>query len=323
MKTRQYAVIFGLCVMMLGAQVAMAQGATTAGGGGGGARTGGRAGGGGVSPGGRGMTTAAAPTESAPDGEATSAAPTLRQGSISLPTVRAESVSSASRLPVHPPSADEGPGCVFDATVYTLKLPGDQIARIDTDELNKAAGKIDDFEKALAKYGKPKALYRANQSVKLEYDDIQIGAQMPYVSGSSMPRGGGGGMGGTGGMGGMGGSAVPAMGGATGRIANDPRRVNSVSYTSIGAQFHLEGSVENNKAIKLKLNIQLSVMSESTTTLSDAIKAPIFSNTTLVQNGPVEPNKPFVIMSIDSATRDADGAATAYIARINLGEPGK
>jgi hypothetical protein len=228
-------------------------------------------------------------------GEASSPAPGARSGRALNPGGAKKSLEQG-----------VGPSCDFDATVYALKLPADQITRIDVDDLGKAAEKVDAFEKALAKIGKPKPLYRASQSVMLQFDTIRILAQTPYVSNSTRQRGGA--------------SGADAGGATTGARGGAPQVFNTITYTNVGAEFRIQGTYEL-KRINLKLNIQLSVMGDSPTAISDAIKAPLFRNVTLVQNGPVEPNKPFVIMSMDSASTDADDMATAYIARVNLGEP--
>jgi hypothetical protein len=278
MKSKRIAAIFGMFVVALGTHAVLAQ------------STAGRGGGGGTSGG----VTAAAPA-----GETTAPAPVARTG---------RSGAMNRNAVLLPPTPDDGPTCAFDATIYSLKLPADQIGHVDVDELNKAAGKTDDFEKALLKIGKFKPLYRIVQSVMLQGDSITIGSQTPFVTNTNRSSGGRG--------------RGVTSGGVTGG-GEAVQNINTLSYSDIGAIFDIAGAASDKKSINLKMKIQLTVIADSNTNISDDLKAQLFRASTLVQNGPIEPNKPFVIMSMDASSTDSDGAATAFIARVNLGEPKK
>jgi hypothetical protein len=184
------------------------------------------------------------------------------------------------------PSLGEGPTCPFDATIYEVLLPVDQIGRMDLDALTRAATTAATFEKALADLGSSRPLYRADQSVRLSGDSITVGTQMPYITNS--------------------------------QITNTGQAINSVSYTQVGAIFKITGKTSTPTAIELDLGIQMSTMSEGTA-ISDKVKAPMFRNTTLSYKGPVAARQPFVVISADAASVESSGKAVAYIARVTLG----
>jgi hypothetical protein len=186
-----------------------------------------------------------------------------------------------------PPILGEGPTCPFDATIYEVLLPVDQIGRIDLDALTRAATTAAAFEKALADLGAAKPLYRANQSVRLSRDSITVGTQVPYITNS--------------------------------QITNTGQAINSVSYTQVGAIFSISGKTSTPNAVELDLGIQVSTLSEGTTAISDTLKAPMFRNTTLSYKGPVAARQPFVVISADAASVAPAGKAVAYIARVTLG----
>jgi hypothetical protein len=191
--------------------------------------------------------------------------------------------------PQVPPVPGEDPTCALDATIYDVRLPVDQIGRIDLEALARASTTAAGFEKALAELGTTQPLYRANQSIRLAGDNITIGTSMPYVTNSSMGRNG--------------------------------QAVNSVSYTSVGAQFNLSGKTGVTGSIELDMSIQVSSLTDSTAEIASGVKAPMFRNATMSHKGMVEASRPFVVVSVDAASRDADGKAVAYIARITLGAP--
>jgi hypothetical protein len=47
----------------------------------------------------------------------------------------------------------------------------------------------------------------------------------------------------------------------------------------------------------------------------------VFHQATIEHKGPVQPRKPFVVVSIDGGSGDGTGKAVAYIGRITIGEP--
>jgi beta-lactamase regulating signal transducer with metallopeptidase domain len=186
------------------------------------------------------------------------------------------------------PTPGTGPTVSFDATVYDVRMPVDQIGRLDVDALQQAAGSAETFEKALAALGPIRPLYRADQSVRLSGENIMIETATPIVTSSS--------------------------------VAADGHEINSYTYHSTGAIFGIAGNVAGG-AVELDLGIKLSSIADGPATVGKGVKVPVIRSFTISHNGPVEPRKPFVVVSVDANSVDATGKAVAYIGRIIVGEP--
>jgi hypothetical protein len=182
-----------------------------------------------------------------------------------------------------------GPTCSLDATIYRLHLPADQIGRLDLNALNKASASADEFEKALKTLGSMTPQYRAGQSVRLAGDSISIGTSTPYVTAS--------------------------------RVTDNGRSVNTVQYSNTGAIFNIAGRDDGGGRIELDLGIEISSMTDSSAEIGTGVKAPLHRMARMSHKGTVEGNKPFVVVSVDAASVDAEGKAVAYIARVTLGPP--
>ena len=191
---------------------------------------------------------------------------------------------SAARTPV----LGEGPACTFDATIYDVRMAADQIGRLDVVALSGASGSAEAFEKALGALGTAKPMYRADQSVRLSGDTISIGAQVPYVTSSSMTAGG--------------------------------QTMHSITYVHTGAIFSLAGKTDANN-VDMDLTIEVSSMLESAVTTGGDAKSPIMHTATLSHKGPVTPRKSFIVVTVDAGSLDKDGKAVAYIGRVTVGEP--
>jgi beta-lactamase regulating signal transducer with metallopeptidase domain len=189
------------------------------------------------------------------------------------------------------PTLGQGPTCTLDATLYDVRMPLDQIGKLDVAALSRAAENAGEFEKALAALGTVKPMYRADQSVRLSGDTISITSSLPFVTNS--------------------------------RITDKGQMLNSVQYRSTGAIFTLAGkaAATGSGAVDLDLAVQLSASTEGGVAIADKLKAPVIRNVTLSHKGPVQPGKAFVVLSIDAGAVDEDGKAVAYIGRITLGEP--
>jgi beta-lactamase regulating signal transducer with metallopeptidase domain len=188
-----------------------------------------------------------------------------------------------------PAMLGEGPTSALDATIYRVHLPADQIGRLDMAALNKSSATAAEFEKALSALGSLEPLYRANQSVRLAGDSINIGTQAPYVTAS--------------------------------RQDDRGRGINTISYTNTGALFKIAGKAGAGDRIELDLNMEVSSMTESSTEIAPGVKAPLFRVASMSHKGPVQADRPFVVVSVDAASVDAAGKAVAYIARVTLGAP--
>jgi beta-lactamase regulating signal transducer with metallopeptidase domain len=187
------------------------------------------------------------------------------------------------------PTLGEGPTCAFDATIYEVHLPANQIGKLDVAALAEASTSPDGFEKALAALGPAKPLYRADQSVRLGGDSVTINSQVPVVTSNT----------------------VTAMG----------QTVSNYAYQSVGARFTLAGKAAPAGHAELDLSIQIACVSDTGVVIGPNVTAPVIRTATLSRKGPFEPRKPFVIVSADASSPDKDGKAVAYIARVTLGEP--
>jgi len=226
----------------------------------------------------RGQTTSGGESTAATSPAAT--APAARGGNRGL-------FGSAS--PQVSPIPGSGPTCTLDATIYDVRMPVDQIGRLDLEVLTRAASTVVAFEKALGELGMSQPLYHVSQSVRLTGDTITIGTQNPYVTNS--------------------------------QVTNSGQAINSVSYTQTGALFNIAGKAGASNNIELDLSIQLAALSKGSTPISSTVTAPMFRTVTLMHKGPVMARQPFVILSVDAASLDPDGKAIASIARITLGVP--
>ncbi len=193
---------------------------------------------------------------------------------------------------VAPPRAPRPVGdpftCSFDATIYDIRVPVEQVGRIDIKSLSQTAASAPEFEKAMAAIGTMRPLYRVNQSVSLRGDSILIGIQQPYVTNSQVTR--------------------------TGTM------LNSVTYTSTGASFSISGKVSSPPAIDLDLAISLAMLMQRSAPVNGTFNDPVLADN-LSHIGPITPAQPFVIASINAANTDTEGKVIAHIARVTLGTP--
>jgi hypothetical protein len=187
------------------------------------------------------------------------------------------------------PAMGEGPTCTFDATIYDVRIPADQIGKLDVDALAEASRTADAFEKALAALGTAKPLYRASQSVRLSGDSIIIGSEVPFVTSS--------------------------------RQSDRGQAINTIQYQNVGALFTVAGKAGAPGGTDLDLRIEVSSSSEGGVEISDKVKAPIIRKANISRKGPFQPRKPFVVLSVDASSVDKDGKAVAYIGRVTVGEP--
>ena len=186
------------------------------------------------------------------------------------------------------PTLGKGPTCALDATVYDVRVPAEQIGKLDVDALAKAADTADAFEKALAALGPTKPMYRANQSVRLSGDAITIGSEVPVVTNS--------------------------------RLTDKGQTISSVAYQRTGAHFTVAGKSDPG-GVNVDLGIEVASAGDSVAVGDKAMAPPVMRRATLSHKGPVEPHRPFVVLTVDAGSVDKDGRAVAYVARITFGEP--
>jgi hypothetical protein len=191
--------------------------------------------------------------------------------------------------PGGPGAQGDGPTCTFDVTIYDVRIPVEQIGKLDVEALANASQTAADFEKALASLGTSRPMYRVNQSVRLSGDNVTIGSEVPIVTNS--------------------------------RTTDRGQAINTVNYQSVGARFSIASSNARSDGVDLDLGIEVSSSSDTGTAISENVSAPIMRRATMSHKGPVQPKKPFVIVSVDANSVDKAGKAVAYIGRVTLGEP--
>jgi beta-lactamase regulating signal transducer with metallopeptidase domain len=187
------------------------------------------------------------------------------------------------------PTMGQGPTCAFNATIYELRIPPDKIGQLDASTLTDAAITPAGFEKALADLGKSRAMYHADQSVRLVSDLIEFGTSVPITTNS--------------------------------QVTNRGQMVNTVRYQTVGASFSIAGKVAGPDKIDCDLKIELSAASEMQQKVGPGLTQPLFRRATMLHNGTARPKKPFVILSADAANTDADGKAVVYVAKVTFGTP--
>jgi len=187
-----------------------------------------------------------------------------------------------------PPSSPEGPTSTFDATIYDVRIPADQIGLLDLNALTRSAASPAEFEKALAALGAIAPLCRVSQSVRLEQDSVNVGTQTPYIQSSTNTARG---------------------------VVNVP------NWYQTGTSFSMAGKPTGINRIDLNLQIQVSTLSESSVAVQENLRAPAFRSASMSYKGLVTPREPFVILSVDGSTKDGNGKAVAFIARVTLGQP--
>ena len=192
-------------------------------------------------------------------------------------------------MPAQSPTLGEGPTCTFDATIYDVRVPVDQIGRLDVDALSRAGETAEGFEKALFELGATKPMYRAHQSVRLGGDVVIISSQVPIVTSNTVTANG--------------------------------QTVSSYTYQNVGAHFNVAGRSAGPASSELDLSIQVSSTSDTGTMVGPGVMAPVMRSATRVHKGSFQPKKPFVVVSVDAGATDKDGKAVAYIARVIVGEP--
>lgn len=184
-----------------------------------------------------------------------------------------------------------GASARFQATIFEVRLPADGIGRLDAKALVASAATPADLEKALAALGKTTILYKVDQTVSLAKDTVTINKREPFVTAS--------------------------------RVLDGGQTVNTIQYQEVGAMFHVAGQpAATSAAMDVTLRVEMSALTDSTTNISENVKAPTVRNIIMGHNGPVEGGRPVVMVSADASSKDAQGNAIAYVCRVVFGGAG-
>jgi len=211
----------------------------------------------------------------------------LAMSALSCAGIPCMSLTRGRAKPPEPIPADAS-SARFRATVFELRIPDNRIAQFDAQLIGSKTGTAEDFEKALKKFGEVKVLYRVDQAVSLkEADKIAVMSKVPVVTARRKAAGG--------------------------------QAINSVQYQEVGVIFRF---AEPSKGAATRsghqLDMDLAVAGDSATPITPGVIAPNFRSVQMSQGGLTEFRKPYVMASIDSATRDKDQTSVAYICRVVL-----
>lgn len=198
----------------------------------------------------------------------------------------------ARRTEPTPPAAPR-PGATairFEATLFELKLAPERIAALDTHQLADAGPKSEDFTKVLATFGKARVLYRFDDAVSSGTQvDLVIGANRPFVRGRQTTK--------------------------------DGNSAASVEYQDVGVKLNVRCDAEWGGSDKTAITIGLEVsgIRDSALEMSKGIAAPIFYKLKESHFAITQAGQPVVFLLADASTPDADGQATAVVARVIVG----
>jgi len=175
----------------------------------------------------------------------------------------------------------------FEATIYEVRVPADRAGELDSSALAAKAPKAEDFAKALAALGPTKIMYTVDQVVNLYRDNIKIGTREPMITNT--------------------------------RKTESGQVINTIQYQEVGAIFVIAGGPpprdSKRKGIDASVKVELATLSDSGVQIAADVKASAMRNVGLTHNGPVEYGRPFVILSVNSTSKDAAGNAVAYVCR--------
>jgi hypothetical protein len=207
---------------------------------------------------------------------------------VTAPTIlRAQETTAPARTSGEAPALLDGPVCAVDAVIYDLRIPADQITRLDVDALSRGAANLIDFEKSLASVGTARAMYRTMQTIRLGGDSLKVGGTAPYITGATVGRNG--------------------------------QSINSISYSDIGTLISITGRAGSGGRVELDLHVDLTAMTSSSKTITLDVKAPLFRHVSISRKGTIESGKALVAMTIDASAPDPDGKALAYVAWVKVG----
>ena len=179
----------------------------------------------------------------------------------------------------------------LEVTVYEVRLPADRIRDLDAVALAAKAASPAALEKVLAELGPTRALYQIDQVVDLAGASIRVGKREPFVTGSRVREGG--------------------------------AFVNSVQYQEVGLILEV-ATVPAKDAASAAANVlvkgELSAMTEGAAEVAKGTKAAVIRNASFTATVPADMGGPFVMLSADASSADADGKAIAYVWRSRISE---
>jgi hypothetical protein len=170
----------------------------------------------------------------------------------------------------------------LQASIYEVRVAPEKIAELDAARLATT-----DLSKLPPELGESRALYLIDQNVSLSGDRVMVGTEEPMVTGS--------------------------------RLTDRGQRLNTVQYNSVGAIVEFKAERIGPRQLQVTSTIEMSTKTDSPVEVSAGFASSVIRKTTMSLKGPVELGKPSVLISADAASRDKDGKAVVYVARLVLG----
>jgi hypothetical protein len=103
------------------------------------------------------------------------------------------------------------------------------------------------------------------------------------------------------------------------RMTPTGQTINAVSYQDVGVIFSLqETSGSAIPASTHKMDVEMSLLRDSPTKISQEISAPNMRRIVMSYDGMSDFGRPYVTASIDSAIKDEEGKSTAFVCRVVL-----
>ena len=202
---------------------------------------------------------------------------------------RAEPAGAGEAPPAVQALDEHGNAVRLQAAIYEIRVPPEQIGQLDAARLAAM-----DLSKLPPELGESRALYLVDQKVSLSGDRVMLGTEEPRVINT--------------------------------RLTDRGQRMNTVEYKSLGAILEFKAERIGPRQLQVTSTIEMSTKTESGVEAAPGLSHDVIRKTTMSLKGPVELGKPTVLISADAASRDKDGKAVAYVARMVLGAgapPGK
>ena len=191
--------------------------------------------------------------------------------------------SGAARQAQSVQTLDEAASAVrLQATVYEVRLPAEQINRLDAARLATV-----DFSNYPPELGQARALYLIDQKVSLAGDRVMVGKEEPMVTNTRMTASG--------------------------------QTVNQVQYQQVGAIVEFKAERMVPRQLHVTSSIEVSALTESPVEVTKGVGMSVTRQSTMSLKGPVELGRPAVLISGDASSRDKEGRAVVYVTRLVLG----
>jgi len=225
---------------------------------------------------------------STPTATATSQPPTVADATT-------EETARGLRIPTTPEpplriQAAKGMMCSFDATIYDLRIPPDQITRLDPDTLTNAAATPESFQKTLSALGTARPLYRTTLTTTLDEESYaKVSNAKPDANGNFPPE--------------------PSRG----------RGAATQPISATGATFDLIPRPGSPGTIELDIAVTASYLLDFT--VPGTLNPALLRTSEMQLHRAVTPTKPFLLFNADASTLDPSGKAVILITRVVFGQP--